>query len=284
MQKRFVQALLMALILAVAWWGLGYVVRLSTDIPVWGDQGWTFLDRKGLFVPYEVAGFVNPPWVHLILHPLKWWPIEWAVLAQMLIYFVALTALVFKYQWQTNRAHYATLVVLTSPFALDTAIEINIDWIVVLGLIVHPVLCAPLLMAKPQVAWGYIIGLRWSYLWRASVVGAITLIASFAVWGFWPPHLLENLERSPVSVGINVAPMNMLGVVPSLVIGVLLVLWALRRRDTWLGVLAGLFFVPYIAAYSAMIPYTLIAARHPRFAFVLSVALWLGVALVVHDF
>lgn len=264
--------LLLALSLAVGWWLLALMVRAS-DVPifVWIDQDEIFL-RPNLADPYATPSFVNPPWAWLPLLPFSLLPLPLAVLTQLALYFALLTLLIFKHGGNI----WATLIVLTSPFALDNALELNIDWIVCLGMLAPPLLRGPLLAAKPQVALGYVLGTGWRSFWRAFLGGLMVLLLSLTLWGAWPLAWLEALELTPVSWAINLSPRARMGDGPALVLGVLLTVWAIRRRDAVLATLGWVCFVPYLAGYSLLLPFALIAARWPLVAGVSSVTLWVA--------
>lgn len=274
--------LLLASVLAWAWWLLGLVWYGDEGLQaqgtyIWGDQAWTFLaGRTRLATPYEIGGFVNPPWVQLFMLPFTFLPFIWAVWAQMQLYFFVLVLLIRRHGGGTL----AVLVVLTSAFALDTAVEINIEWMVVLGMLLPPPYGAPFLLSKPQIGLGYVVGYtpRQFVLWCLGVAGAV--FVAWLLWGAWWDDLLMNYERSPVSLLLNNAPRLYLGLPLSIATGVVLMGVALWRRSSWLGALAWLFFVPYIATYSLMVPFALLAARFPRAALLFSFGLWVAVVYV----
>ncbi len=274
----FGQALALAAVLALGWWVLALAVRGSgVRVLVWDDQVSTFT-AANLSHPYSVPGFVNPPWTMVFLAPLRLLPLEGAVLTQMLIYFLTLTALMQKFG--RGQVRLAAAVALTSPLALDTALELNIDWLVCLGLLVPPAYSAPLLLVKPQNALGYLLSFNRRDLIRWLIVTLTVVLISFVVWGNWVQGWIDNTQSKLVVWAINVAPAALIGAPASLVIGALLAAAALRRRDPVWGILAGTCFVPYLAGYSAMLPFALIGARFPRAALLVSLALWLAVGLL----
>ncbi|NDJ61950.1 MAG: hypothetical protein GYB67_12540 [Chloroflexi bacterium] len=288
--RPLVRAVALGLLIGLGWWIVGLVLRATQDFFVWGDQLWTFtLADVGFLTPYDLPGFVNTPWTLIPLLPLSYLPFELAVLAQMLIYYGALAAIIVKFGRPSRAAKrrwlpHPVVIVLASPLALDAALNLNIDWIVCLGLLVPPLWSGPFLLAKPQLATGYILSFSRRDLVRWLIVVLITGIISLLIWGPWPLDLLESFQRYEVAWGINMAPMALLpapiGVPVSIGIGVLLAVFAVRRRDALLGVLAGLFFVPYVASYSLLLPFALITARLPRVGLLVTVSLWLIVAVL----
>lgn len=272
------QALALAALLAFFWWAAALALRGSgIRLLVWDDQVSTFT-AANLIAPYSVPGFVNPPWTMVFLAPFSLLPLEWAVLAQMLIYFLTLTVIIHKFG--RGRVRLAAIVALTSPLALDTALELNIDWLVCLGLLVPPSYSAPLLLVKPQNALGYLLSFSWRDLIRWGIVALITALVSFLVWGNWIQGWIDNTQSKLVVWAINVAPVALIGIPGAILLGLALAVVAVRRHDPVWGILAGVCFVPYLAGYSALLPFTLVTARFPRAALVISGAIWCAVLLL----
>jgi len=273
------QSLLLAVLLAFFWWGIAYYLR-ATDAPIliWDDQQVTFVRGfHWITRPYEIPGFVNPPWALVILFPFNIFSLPFAVLAQLIVYFVLMTLVIFKFEGD----RWSVLLTFTCAIALDSGLELNIDWIVLIGLLVPQMYSAPFLMVKPQVAPGYVLSFTRQQFIRASIVGLAVLLISFLLWGFWIPDYIASAQLYQVSWLINLAPMALFGLPISLVMGVALALYAFRKRDPLLSILAGYFFVPYIAGYSLLLPFALIACRWRWVAFGISVAVWLQLAIIL---
>lgn len=282
------QSLIVAIVAACLWWGVGLAVRGAGLGLVWGDQHITFL--KGwqlLSAPYTVPRFVNPPWASLLLYPLSFFPFDLAILLQMMIYFCLLTLIIFKFAPKEKSDAWKramVLVTLTCPFAFDTAIEINIDWIVCLGLIVPPAWSGLFLTVKPQNALGYVLSLppRLIARWIGLLAGGI--LASFALWGFWLIDLLHSYQRYSVAQTINVAPLSLMPLPLALSIGLVLLIYGIYKRDAVWTILAGLFFVPYIASYSILLHYALLTSRFPRAMLFISIGAWVTVGITWYQF
>ncbi len=272
--------LLLALVVALVWWLAGWLLRTS-DLPilVWDDLQATFSSPiEDLVNPYATAaGFLNPPWTMIFLIPFDPLPLELNALAYTLAYFVLLALVVQKF----GGGLAALGIALTSPLAFDTVLEINIDWLVCIGLLVPPAWSAPFLMVKPQAAWGYVLSFTRRDFVRAIIGGLVTLLLSFILWPGWPLGLLESLGKYERVAAVNLAPWVLLPTVISLLIGLVLGIYAFRKRDPLLSVLAGVFFVPYISPNSALIPFTLLAVRFPLITAVISGISWLIVAMIL---
>src|SRR4051812_42583299 len=74
-------AIRISVALALVWWAIALLFRAGNRIPVWYDQGTTFT-QVGFHLadPYEVKGFVNPPWTALLLAPFGFLPLSIATL------------------------------------------------------------------------------------------------------------------------------------------------------------------------------------------------------------
>ena len=95
--------------------------------------------------------FANPPWTAALLAPFGLLPLELSALLQIGLYFAILTGVIYKF----GGSFKTVLIVFTSFMALDSAIELNVEWLVALGLLVPAALSGPLLLVKPQIALGY---------------------------------------------------------------------------------------------------------------------------------
>lgn len=272
LRRQFWRTLAFSQGMALVWWLLVLEIRARDIIPIWFDQQHIFL-RSAEFVqtPFAVAGFVNPPWLAVVMIPFATLPLPVAVLAQVAIYFGAITCLVYVLggNWQ------AVAIALTSFVALDSTMETGIDWIVIVGLLLPMGWNAPFVFIKPQTALGYFAGVPLRNWLRLILGAAITGILSLVMWGWWLPAILENIRLYTVSATVNLAPMAYLTPFVSLPLGVFLLWQAYRRRDPLIGVLAWLFIVPYIALYSLLVYLALFAVRYPRIALLISVVMWI---------
>lgn len=268
-----VRALLFSQVMALIWWLAAAWIKTYDVIPVWYDQENIWL-RSAQFTadPYQVRGYVNPPWASVIMLPFALLPVPLAVLAQICLYFAAITGVIFR----LGGGGRATVIALTSFIAFDNGLEPSIDWMTVVGLLLPPVLSAPFIFVKPQTALGYYAGVaprQWLYfIGSAAAVGLVSLL----VWDWWLPAMLANVERYTLSAFANLAPMTFLTPFVSIPIGIFLMWQTFRRRDPLLGVLAWLFFIPYIALYSLLLHFALVCVRFPRVALIVSVAMWIG--------
>ncbi|MCS7072174.1 MAG: hypothetical protein NZM00_11755 [Anaerolinea sp.] len=271
--------------LTVFWYGVGVILAGTGRVLVWDDQTSLFLRMVDhLAAPNRVDAFKNPPWAALLLAPfglIARYSTPLALLVQLFLYWFGLALLVHKFSDESQRSLRAYLIALTSPFALDAALNLNIDWIVVFGLLLPAAYSGPLLLVKPQNAIGYLFTFSWKTLMRWVLVTLIVVLASFIIWGAWPLIWLENTSVRPVGTNVNFAPWYIISPLVTIPVGIVLGIIARRRGDPALGILAGAFLVPYIAFYTMLLHFTLIAVRWPRAALIISLALWVVIGVFI---
>ena len=263
--------LLIALVMAVILWGIAFQIRAHNLVLTWDDQvssftsALTFLSR-----PFDAAGFYNAPWTMFFLIPFDLIPLELATLIHILLYCLLLALVIHKF----GGGQWALLLTLTSVIAVDMAIEVNIDWLIYIGLLVPPAWSAPFLMIKPQAAWGYVFSFRRDEFIRAALVGAVVLALSFMIWGNWLLDWQAATVRDDINPMANVAPLNFLPAWAVIPFGLGVGFYAFRKRDPLLCTLAGSCFVPYITINSTVLVFALMATRWPRLMFFLSIVMW----------
>jgi hypothetical protein len=266
------RALLLAIVFAVVWWLAALWLRGLEQVPIWYDQEVTFtLAGRHLADPFVLPGFVCPPWAAILLVPFSLPPLPIAVLLQTILQFALLVLVLFRFGGGLT----ACLLALSAYIAFQSTTEQNIDYLIYLGLLVPPTLSGVFLAIKPQIAFGYWLGLPPRQVVIATlVVGGLCLV-SFAIWDFWPTTIWERVQVLSLPRAYNLAPLRLLPWPLSIALGLAGAYWAVRRRDAVLGVAAGLFFVPYLPAYSLLLHYGLLAVRYPRLALLISVVMWI---------
>jgi hypothetical protein len=246
---------------------------------VWDDQRATFLQVNPQ-EPFGVAGFLAPPHTTLFLYPLRFLPIPLAVWVQLLLLGWILVAILHRFA--SRHVWVAFLAVFASPLMADNALELNIDWLVALGLLVPPVWSAIFLSIKPQLLLTYCLSFDRRTFVRFLIVGLGVLLVSLLIWGDWlSAWLLMQSSKQGNQQHINLAPMHHFGILPSLMVGIGVLAWGWRRRDTVWITLEGVFFVPYIASYSLIVPFMLFATRRPFVALLLSVSVWIVLVILL---
>lgn len=283
-QPYFWPTLALAVGLALAWIAIVLRVEARTGIFLWADQ-YNFFKPLGenLANPYSFTLFPYVPWTAVIFYPLALLPVRVAVLVQMILYFVLLALLIFRYggRWWT------VLLVLTSSLAYDTALEINLEWVTVIGLLVPPVLSGPFLLVKPHQALGAWLAYRWRDILWSGVLVFVIMAVSLVIWPNWVDGMLHawfNNTLGEWGSRVNMAFSQIIPRPMSWGIGLALAFLAVRRRDVVLAVVAWQFFVPYVTFYGLMPVFALVATRWPWVALAISLAAWVPYSQVLLPF
>ncbi|NWF69429.1 MAG: hypothetical protein HXY40_10110 [Chloroflexi bacterium] len=269
----FGRALLVSQGMALLWWALAAWLHPQNIIPIWFDQTSTFMVvAQNVSAPYAAsARFLNPPWTALLLWPFGLLPLEVSTLLQTCLYFAILTGVVFKF----GGGRGALLITLVSFVAMDAVLELNIDWLPSIGLLVPPALSGVFLAIKPQLLLGYWLSLKRDDLLRALTVTAGVAALSLLLWGWWLPlAIANNAGVSEGRMSFNIAPPVLLTPYLAYPLGLLLAYVAWRRKDAVIGILAWLFFVPYVTLYSLLPVWAVCSARWPRFMLLVNVVMW----------
>lgn len=273
-------ALLIALLIAIVWWGIALLFRTTKLIPIWYDQETTFT-QVGAYLsdPYAVKGFVNPPWTAVLLLPLRLLPVPMAVLVQLCVYFCLIVLIVFRFGGDTR----AVLIALVSFIGMDSALELNLDWLVCIGILVPAAFSGIFLLVKPQNAMGYWLSFKRREFIQALIVVLALLAVSLIVWGWWPAKMWAAIQANSLGKFYNLAPSalinNLFGwnvfINPlSVMIGLWLSWVAFKRRDPILAILAWIFFAPYLTTYALLLHFALLSIRYPRMGLLLNVVTW----------
>jgi len=270
------QAILWGVGVAVLWWLIAFLLYTSSDaVRVWHDQ--TYIFRPVSFDnPYATQGFVHPIWIVPLIYPFRWLPLEVSTLVQAIIYFVALSLVIVKF----GGGRREILVTLLSYTCLDAVLQMNVDWLVVVGMLLPVWASGPFVLAKPQIGTGYYVGLSVRDWLKMAVLMGTVGILTILIWGWWPQTVLDLVSEYSIGRFFNVAPSQYLSYL-SLVIGLSLSIWAYRRQDVPLGVLAWLFFTPYLAAYSLPLMLGMLAIKWFRLALIFTLAYWIVLVIAV---
>lgn len=192
--------------------------------------------------PYNLSGFYNPPWVLLPLIPLALFPEKVGVVVISLIY---LSTFVFVSRKLGARPLTTFLLMTTPNFLLYGLSFANIDWMVVLGLIMPPQIGLFFVLAKPQIGLG--IAFFWIFetyqkgklkaVIKAYSPVTIALILSFLVYGLWP------LKPQQWAANSSLWP-------ASIPIGLTLITVAIQNRRKGPAILSSPFLSPYVGIQS----------------------------------
>ena len=191
--------------------------------------------------------------------------------AQSCLLFGLITLVIFKFGGDRR----AVVLTLTSFIALDAVLEMNVDWCVLIGLLVPVQYSLPFLLIKPQLAMGYYFGIAPRRWLPAALVGAVVVGISFLIWGLWFQKIAAAVPSVSIGRTFNIAPLNLMPWPISIAIGLALAYLAYRRQDPAIGIIAWLFFTPYIALYALLLLFGIIAIRLRKLALIIYFSTWI---------
>jgi hypothetical protein len=201
--------------------------------------------------PYTDPRYYSPIWVAIAFAPLALLPEELAWRLYAGVSFVLYAVILFRLLPNRRLAWLALL----SPFLFAHLWNGNIEWAVLWGIVLPPPLGMWLLLAKPQMALGVVLLIVWQLrpkprallitfvpvglVLLVSVVLGMGRLADFTQLGLW------NTSLFPFSV----------------LIGLPLLIYALRKNQTAPALVAGPLCSPYVLSttWVAVLP---LAAQH----------------------
>lgn len=196
--------------------------------------------------PYTELPFFNPPWILLPLIPFAILTYRLGVSA-----FFVTNLVVFYYISQRMAARSIARIALFCSFPVIVCLLFGqIDGLVLLGLFMPRPLGLILLLAKPQM--GAAIAVFWLVeAWRAGrwkqvattiAPVAVLFLISLALYGLWPLQL-DMKDMFVATFNTSLWP-------GSLMIGLPLLVHALRHRKESFALMAAPFFSPYVTPQS----------------------------------
>jgi hypothetical protein len=197
--------------------------------------------------PYDAVNeFYNAPWILLPLIPLALLPYRIGVAA---LFVCNLAAWLFI-AWRSCKQPLVIAALLVSLPVTAALFFGQIDGLVLLGVFLPPQFGLMLLMAKPQV--GGIVALFWAVeAWRNNKLRevarvfwpvSVLFLLSFALYGLWPLRLgLSDLLVTDQNTSLWPG---------SLMVGVPLLIYALRSNVLAFALIAAPFLSPYVAPQS----------------------------------
>jgi hypothetical protein len=212
--------------------------------------------------PYAGRPFFNAPWILIPLIPFALMPYRVGVAAL----FVANLALFLYISWRMAAKPVAVTAFICSLPVVIALLFGQVDSLILLGLFLPRPLGLVLLLAKPQI--GAVIALFWAVeIWRESgwkqVIKTFAPVAglfliSFLIYGLWP---LTSNPGSLISTDHNTSLWP-----GSLMIGLPLIVYALRSRREDFARMAAPFFSPYVSPQSWSV--ALLGLMHNEFEMV----------------
>ena len=193
--------------------------------------------------PYEGTGFVNPPWALLPLLPFAAEPV--AGRAALFVLSLGAYALVAVH---LDASPVALGVFLVSPPVLHTLLNGNVEWLVLLGLLLPPRWGLFLVLVKPQVGAGVALWWvteagrdgGWRGIWTTTWPVTLALVVSFLLFGPWP---LRAAGHPGQGWNASLWPW-------SLPVGVGLLVYGVWTRDRRAALAAAPFCSPYVLLHA----------------------------------
>jgi len=194
--------------------------------------------------PYTFIGFRYIPWAILPILPFAWLPPDIGRAAFFVFSFLAFAYTAYK----LGGSPIAIGIFIASPPVMHCLLNANIDWMTLLGFFMPPQIGLFFVIIKPQLTAGLVLfwfieswrkgGLKEAVRVFAPV--SISVLLSFALFGFWPERFLE-----PISFDWNASLWPM-----SIPIGLVLLVKAIRNRSDRLSMVASPFLSPYVLLHS----------------------------------
>lgn len=181
--------------------------------------------------PYEWERFYNPVWLLLIITPFSVFPEQIAYRLFTIVALIFISFFVYKQKLPTIQTFLLLFVLWTVQI-----VSLNLEWLLLLGLIVNPIIGIWLVLLKPQLGIFLAIVLFIGMSWKQRVITLILLgiaILISILLGFHVPQLHEFIEW-------NFSPFPLF--VP---IGILSILISIYSKDKELALVSGLLVSPY---------------------------------------
>ena len=194
--------------------------------------------------PYSIDGFLYAPWAILPIIPFAWLP---EAIGRTAFLFTSLFA--FGYvAYKLGASTLSLAFFLVSPPILHCLLNANIDWLPLLGFVLPPQIGLFFVIIKPQIGIGVVLywlfdtmrrgGLRETV--RVFMPVSIALLASFALFGFWPTRF-----SAPITYWWNASLWP-----ASLPVGLVLITASIRRSKIEFAMAASPCLSPYVLLHS----------------------------------
>ena len=219
--------------------------------------------------PYSVDLFFNPPWALLPLLPFAVLPPEIGNALLFTVRFCIYAYAGFKYKLPISAI---AILLLSVPVTHDLYYG-NIDFMIILGLMLPRPVGLFLLLVKPQA--GAVLALFWiieewrnnGFVASAKLAAPVTVafMLSFLVYGFYP---LKATSLIGLEGNLSIFP-------ASLPIALPLLVAAFKNRDESLAMMVGPLLSPYMLLGSLILPLLGLARMNIWYLAASSISLWL---------
>jgi hypothetical protein len=231
--------------------------------------------------PYSIQGFYNPPWALLPIIPLIWFPGWFADGLLTTINAVCILAVA----WKRGARGWLIPLVLLAPCVIAELRSANITGITALGVILPPQIGLFFVLSKPQA--GAAVVIFWlAEAWRRGklrevfkIFAPVSIAYSLSLL-IYSPNLIDALKAAPGIVGLD-AYHNATLWPYGTIIGIPLLIYAIRKHDIGPAILSSACFSPYIGFYSWPIALLGLLPDQTMLSFV-SLAMWIPAFLKGH--
>jgi hypothetical protein len=217
--------------------------------------------------PYDRPGWNYPPWLFLPLLPVFWVP-WW-----LAMFF---PAAILGYGAYRQRKIWIIPIVATSFPFIALSLYANVDWVVLLGLIIRGRVGAILVTTKPQAgAFSILADLKERKSWRDRAWFLLPLAVIALVSTIIFPNWIEAMLGTPTRI-----PERNASLFPyTIPLGLAALWWCWRKADPIFGVIASLALSPYLYIHSTVPLLFMLADRDWRLGVLGNVVTW-GVVLL----
>jgi len=268
-----VGVLAFAVLFAACFWIIPFITEITFPMDNWRDfrpLDWkVYRDAADYLIrgksPYRIPGklqFYNAPWVLFAILPFLLFPYPYGLALFMSMGFAAFLFIYSRY----NKSLLSAMFFLLSAPVVWGLIVGQIDWIVLLGLLLPPQYGLFLVLAKPQV--GCLVALIWlieaykeKRMVRTFLPVSMAFGLSFLIYGLWALNWIGLVEAEP-----------MLWWPYSLILGIPMSLYALKKSNTQLALCASSMLSPHTLPHSWCGGMLIIS--HPLVMAVFSVGTW----------
>jgi hypothetical protein len=245
---------------------------LILDRGIGGD--WVYVYRPAILEifswrsPYNIPYIINPPWTLLPLMPFALLP---AQVGAVTMIFVSLGIFYFVAR-RFGAVPLVAAALLFSPAVVLDILAVNVNSLVAVGLLLPPQIGLFFVLIKPQM--GAAIALFWLVeAWREGgflrvvrVFAPVTIafLVTFLIYGLWPLRMQGLMAPHPINFSLWPG---------SLPIGLVLLVYAIRKRDLRFALFSAPMFSPYMMLTAWMFP-LLGLSKHRLETYVAIVGLW----------
>jgi hypothetical protein len=193
--------------------------------------------------PYTIEGFFNPPWTLIPFIPFAFLPERISSLLLVDIGLLCFLYVLYKLKIRPIIA----LVFLLFPTTLVVLHTVNIEWLVMLGLVMPPQIGLFFVMIKPQV--GIALAIYWLVVTPHKIKTFLPVVLasliSVAVYRDWLPKMLIRGNKTGYYGTFDISFFPYL--VP---LGLVFLVIAIRKHKDSFAYMASPFLAPYIGANS----------------------------------